>query len=326
MTKPLKLKIAIADYSHTAALRNGALKIEGVEAEFVNVVPQIGAFRRMARQVEFDVCEIAPTTYLIARAFGAPFVALPIFVFRRFHHAGILVRPDSGIRTPKDLEGKKVGVRAYSVTTGVWTRGILMDEYGLDTSKVTWVVDDEEHVTQMKLPSNVIHAPDGKSLVSMMDSGEIAAGFDGNAGIGRSGSPAGGWQQQAAPPSYPDLIPNAEELEAAWFKRTGIYPMHGTIVVKDSVLAENPWVARALNDAFTQCKNDWLVKLKSGEANTATDKKYRALSKIVGDDPLPFGMLANMATIRALEDTAFRQGLIPERLPMARAWVDPLKV
>ena len=325
MRKPVKLKIAIADYPHTAALRNGAIKIEGVEAEFVNVVPQIGAFRRMVRQVEFDVCEIAPTTYIIARAFGAPFVALPIFVFRRFHHAGILLRPDSGIKTPKDLEGKKVGVRAYSVTTGVWTRGILIDEYGLDTSKVTWVVDDEEHVTQMKLPPNCIHAPAGKSLVSMMDAGEISAGFDGNAGIGRSGSPTGGWQQQAAPPSYPDLFPNAEELEAAWFKRTGIYPMHGTIVVKDCVLAAHPWVARALNDAFTQCKNEWLVKLNSGEAQTATDKKYRALSKIVGDDPLPFGMEANMATIRALEDTAFKQGLIPQRVPLARAWVDPSK-
>src|SRR6202030_27617 len=108
---------------------------------------------------------------------GAPFVALPIFVLRRFHHAGLLVRPDAGIKTPKDLEGRKVGVRAYSVTTGVWTRAVLIDEYGLDSSKVTWVVDDEEHVTQLKLPANVVHAPEGKSLQSMMKAGEIQAGF-----------------------------------------------------------------------------------------------------------------------------------------------------
>ena len=114
----------------------------------------------MVRDVEFDICEMAPTTYMIARARGAPYIALPIFVMRRFHHGGFVVRPDAGIRCPKDLEGKKVGVRAYSVTTGVWTRGIFVNEYGLDFSKVTWVVDDEEHVATLKLPPNVVHAPE----------------------------------------------------------------------------------------------------------------------------------------------------------------------
>src|SRR5262245_3541043 len=170
---PISLTIAIADYPHTAAVKSGAIPIDGVAAEFVNIVPQIAAYRRMVRQTEFDVCELAPTTYIIARAHGAPFVALPIFLMRRFHHGGLLVRPDSGIREPKDLEGKVVGVRAYSVTTGVWTRGILTDEYDLDCSKVTWVVDDEEHVTALKLPPNVRHAPDGRSLADMMDKGEL---------------------------------------------------------------------------------------------------------------------------------------------------------
>src|SRR5205085_11006312 len=168
MPGKVHLKIAIAEHPNTSAIRNGSIPIEGVDAEFVTVQPQIGAFRRMVRDLEFDVCELAPTTYIIARAYGAKFVALPIFVVRRFHHAGLLVRPDAGIKTPKDLEGKKVGVRAYSVTTGVWTRCIVIDEFGLDSSKVTWVVDDEEHVTQMKWPPNVIHAPEGRSLAEMM--------------------------------------------------------------------------------------------------------------------------------------------------------------
>src|SRR5918912_1520192 len=146
-TRP-RLTIAIASYGHTRAIKNGSIPIEGVDPEFVEVVPIIQAFRRMVRDLEFDVCEMAPTTYLIARARGAPYMALPIFLMRRFHHGGFVVRPEAGIRHPKDLEGKKVGVRAYSVTTGVWTRGILVDEYGLDSSKVTWVVDDEEHVSQ----------------------------------------------------------------------------------------------------------------------------------------------------------------------------------
>src|ERR1051325_2041052 len=184
-------KIAIATYGHTKALKSGKVKIRNIDPEFVEVVPIIGAFRRMVRDVEFDVCELAPTTYMIARALGAPFIALPIFIMRRFHHGGFVVRPDSGIKVPKDLEGKKVGVRAYSVTTGVWTRGIFINEYGLDSSKVTWVVDDEEHVTTLKLPDNVVHAPDGKSLAGMMAAGELQAAFSGPAGIGRAGPPTG---------------------------------------------------------------------------------------------------------------------------------------
>lgn len=321
MADRIKLDISIAAYPHTEALLGGQIPIEGVEPHFIEVLPQIGAFRRMVRQVEFDVCEIAPTTYIIARANGAPFVALPIFVARRFHHGGLLVRPNSGIKGPKDLEGKKVGVRAYSVTTGVWTRCILIDEYGLDSSQVTWVVDDEEHVTQLKLPPNVIHAPEGRSLADMMAAGELAAGFDGNAGVGRSGSPTGGWKEIKA--DYPELFPNAAELEAAWYRKTGIYPMHGTIVVKDAVLKAYPWVARSLYDAFAKAKTQWLAKLRSGEATTASDNKYRALAKVVGDDPLPFGMKPNLPTIQALEETAFKQRLTPRRMAMDEIFVDP---
>ncbi len=277
----------------------------------------------MVRQVEFDVCEIAPTTYVVARAYGAPFTALPIFVTRRFHHSGLLVRPDAGIKHPKDLEGRKVGVRAYSVTTGVWTRGILIDEYGLDSAKVTWVVDDEEHVTQLKLPPNVVHAPEGRSLADMMAAGELSAGFDANAGIGRSGSPTGGWKQLEA--NYPELFPNAEELEAAWYKKTDIYPMHGTIVVKDEILKAHPWLVQSLYAAFYKAKALWLTRLRSGEASTASDKKYRQLAKIVGDDPLPFGMKQNLPTIQALEATAFKQKLTPRRMPIGEIFIDPEK-
>ena len=321
MAGKVHLKIAIAEHPHTSAIRDGSIPIEGVDAEFITVKPQIGAFRRMVRDVEFDVCELAPTTYIIARAYGAPFVALPIFVVRRFHHSGLLVRPDAGIKSPKDLEGKKVGVRAYSVTTGVWTRQVLIDEFGLDSSKVTWVVDDEEHVTQLKLPSNVIHTAPGISLADMMAKGELVAGFHANAGIGRTGDPTGGWKEVEA--DYPDLFPNAAELEAESYRKTGVYPMHGTIVVKDSVLAEHPWVAKSIYDAFDQAKQEWLAKLDSGEAASKSDKKYLELRKIVGHDPLPYGIEENRKTIEALEATAFKQGLTPRRMAMSELFVDP---
>jgi len=315
------LKIAVAEHPHTAAIRDGSIQIEGVNAEIVTVKPQIGAFRRMVRDLEFDVCEIAPTTYIIARAYGKKFKALPIFVVRRFHHSGLLVRPEAGIATPKDLEGKVAGVRAYSVTTGVWTRQVLIDEFGVDNNKITWFVDDEEHVQELQLPANVRHVAAGDSLAEMMARGEIVAGFDGAAGIGRTGAPTGGWQEVEA--NYPDLFPNAEELEADYYRRTGVYPMHGTVVVKDTVLEAHPWIAKSIYDAFLQAKDEWVAKLNSGEATGAGADKYRKLQAIVGADPLPYGIEANRATIEALEKTAFDQGLISRRMSLDELFVDP---
>ena len=323
--KPLKMTFALANHGNTASLKDGSVAIQGVEPDYVKVEPQIAAFRRMVRDVEFDACELASTTYFIAKAYGAPFTALPIPLLRRFHHSGIVCREDAGIKTPKDLEGKKVGVRAYSVTTGVWTRCILADEYGLDTSKVTWVVDDEEHVPQLKLPPNVVHVPEGKSLVSMMASGEIQAGFTARAGIGRSGPPKAGWEGSTEPVCevYHDLIENTKELEAAWFQRTGVYPMHGVLVVKDQILKDYPWLAKSLFNAFTEAKNRYLVRLRSEESNSAADKKYRDLIKVVGDDPLPYGLAANRPTIEKLIDYALQQGLMPRRLSIDELFVDP---
>jgi 4,5-dihydroxyphthalate decarboxylase len=320
----IKLKIAIAGYGHTSALKEGSVRIDGVAADFVEVAPIIAAYRRMVRALEFDVCEMAPTTYLIARARGAPFMGLPIFLMRRFHHSGFVVRPDAGIHEPKDLEGKRVGVRAYSVTTGVWTRGIFVNDYGLDSAKVTWVVDDEEHVTSLALPPNVIHAPAGHSLAGMMASGELQAGLTGNAGIGRTGSPVAGWQQSAPAdaPVYPELIADAANVEAAWFARTGIYPIHGVVVVKTEVLGRHPRIARALFNAFLEAKNAYLRRLIGGEANAPEDQRYRTLSARVGD-PLPYGLAPNKASIAALTTYTLQQELIPGPMPMSEMWVDP---
>ena len=276
--KPINMKIAVDTFPHTLLLKNGSIPIEGVNADFVKVEPILAAYRRMVRTVEFDACELASTTYFIARAFGAPFKALPIFTKRSFHHSGLVYREDAGIKTPKDLEGKKVGVRAYSVTTGVWTRGILASEYGLDTDKVTWVVDDEEHVTQLQLPPNVMHVPEGESLVSMMASGTIQAGFTSRAGIGRQAPrrPAG------------RTIPKRRLKSITICSRTrrnlkengsceGIYPIHGVMVVKDNLLDENPWLAKSLYTAFSKAKEPYIAKLRSGKADSAEDKRYIGL-------------------------------------------------
>jgi 4,5-dihydroxyphthalate decarboxylase len=319
-----RLKIAIADYGHTRAIKSGEVPIKGVEPDFVPVAPIIGAFRRMVRDLEFDICEMAPTTYMIARALGAPFIALPIFLMRRFHHGGFVVRPDAGIKAPKDLEGRKVGVRAYSVTTGVWTRGIFVNEYGLNSAKVTWVVDDEEHVTALKLPPNVVHALSGQSLQSMMKAGEIEAGFTGPAGVGRAGPPISGWDKAGAgaadADAYPELIANVEQVEAEWYRRSGIYPIHGLIVVKDQHIARYPWLPRSLMDAFVAAKRPYLQELGRGQGDRTEDKRYRKFLSLM-DDPLPYGMTANRASIEALVTYSLQQELIPSRPQLDHVFV-----
>jgi 4,5-dihydroxyphthalate decarboxylase len=328
MTQPaaLPLKFAIATYGHTAAIKNGSIPIEGVQPEFVEVNPQIAAYRRMVRNVEFDVCEIAPSTYMIAREHGAPFKALPIFVSRNFHHSGFVYRPDAGIRQPRDLEGKNAGVRAYSVTTGVWTRGILQNEYGIDISKITWWVDDEEHVTTLKLPPYVKHVPEGKSLVSMMASGELQAAFTANAGIGRVGAPKEGWAAGAATPAqtnYVEFFRDSRKLEKEWYERTGIYPFHGTIVVKDAVLERYPWVAQSLFRAFTAAKERWLENLPPPEQASGKDRQLAEMRAIVGSDPLPYGIAGNRASIEALIRFVHQQGMLRRGYSVDELFVDP---
>jgi 4,5-dihydroxyphthalate decarboxylase len=324
-TSLVRLKTVLRRFSHTADLKDGAIPLEGVQIDFIEVQPAIASYRRMVRDVAFDLCELAPTTYYIARAYGAPFKALPIFLTRQFHHQGLVVRDDSGIRTPKDLEGKKVGVRAYSVTTGVWTRGILTNEYGVDMSGVTWVVDDEEHVTQLPLPANVVHVPAGKTLASMMEAGEIQAGFTGNAGIGREGPPKPGWEATERPKTtaYNELWEDGGTLGIEWYRRTGIYPFHGVIVLRDELLTAHPWIAKVVYRAFCEAKARWLPRLRSGAANTEDDRKYRALIPVIGEDPLPYGIKANLPSIEALITYAVQQKLMPRRLSAEELFIDP---
>jgi len=304
------LRTVLGNHGQVAALKSGEVRVAGVELAFEDVKPMVDAYRRMARAAEFDICELAPTTYLVARARGTPITALPIPMTRRFRHAGVVRPAGSDIRTPKDLEGRRVGIRAHTVTAGVWTRGILMDEYGLDPAKVTWVTDDEEHVPDVALPPNVQKAPDGRKLADLMRAGELDAGFAGLAGIGE---PPEGTR-------YDDLFDDPAPLEAEWFRRTGIYPIHGLITVRDDVLAAHPHLPGALMDAFEAAKRLYLDNVMSGEADGPEDRRYRKLAALVGD-PLPYGFEANRASLEALVRYANRQGFLPDPEPLERLFL-----
>lgn len=278
------LKTAIATYPHTKGLKDGTASVPGVQFEHVEVSPIIGAFRRMCRTLEFDVCEMALTTYLTAKAHDKAFTALPVFVFRQFSHSSIVYNVKSGVHSPKDLEGKKVGVRAYTVTTGVWARGILATEYGVDLDKITWVVVDEEHVQEYRKPANVMERPKA-NLGEMLVAGELAAAI----GAGKIDSPY-----------VKPLIPDATAAEAEWYRKTGIYPINHTVVVKDALLQSDPSLAPRLFAGFTAAKAQFLQQLSSGAELSAEAQVLAKRRSLVGDDPLPNGLERNRKALEAI--------------------------
>jgi 4,5-dihydroxyphthalate decarboxylase len=262
-----------------AALKDGTVRPEGVELDFVEVDPLIEAFRQMVRERAYDVTEMAFTTYLCAREHGKRFIALPIFLVRGFHH-GAVVAKEAG--DPKALEGSRVGVnRGYTVTTGVWARGVLADEHGVDLDSIEWVLSGDEHVAEYEPPTNVVSAG-GRDLAEMLESRELAAA------IGVDG--------------FQPLLADAREAGYRALRERGHYPINHLVVVKDELVEHAP----AIYDAFLRAK-DLYVR------GSALEPLHARVAGVTGADPLPYGVEPNRATIEELIDHALRQKILRRR-------------
>ena len=306
----LTLRTAIGSYGHTAALKDGSAASGLFQMTQIEVSPVTAIFRRMVRGLEFDVAEMALSTCLCARAHGKPFTALPVFLTRAFYHGGLAVRRGSGIASPQDLAGRRIGVRSYTLTPGVWTRGILQSEYGVDPASVTWVLSGDEHVAEFTPPSNVTPAagaPNG-NLAAMLRSGEI------DAAIGAGPIPAD--DPEIAPLFSPA---DAEARDAAWHRQTGVYPVSHLLVARDDLLAAHPGLASELCRVFGDAKARYLKQLAASpgnadpdtDANADADAAQRRMAQLVGGDPLPYGLESSRRTLETFIGYNVAQGVIP---------------
>jgi 4,5-dihydroxyphthalate decarboxylase len=291
-----RLKTALVTRRHTQPLKDGTVKLRSVELDVEDVPNIITAFRRMVRGLEFDVSEMAMTTYLCARAHGKPFTAIPVFPMRAFHHGAIVYNTKAGIRTPKDLEGRSVGVnRGYTVTTGLWARSILQHEYGVNLSRVTWVLSGDEHVAEYRPPANVVPIGPGRTLEGLLLAGEIAAAI----GV------------HVESPDVKPLIPHPREAGFEALRRRGHYPINHTVVVRNDLLDADPGLARDLFDAFAEAKRIGVRHLREGRVDlaSATDPVFLRVMEITGD-PLPYGLEPNRQTLEAMVQYSVEQRIL----------------
>jgi len=298
-----KLKTVTRTQGNNRALKEGRVTPEGFRLDFEEIPVLVKGFRRMVRGLEFDVCEMALTTFLCAREHGVRFTGLPVFLVRGFHHRAISVNRNAGISSPRDLEGRRVGVvRGYTVSTGVWARAILAEEHGVDLDKITWVLSGDEHVESFRAPGNVVPLDPGRNMEEDLASGAICAVV-------------------GEPIDHPDVVPlisNPLEAGLAAFQARGHYPINHLIVVRDDVLAERPDVAKAVFDAFAASKVLYMDELRADRiaAPTAVDRMHARLLAM-GADPLPYGLAPNQAVLESLIDHACRQGILRKPVHLA---------
>jgi 4,5-dihydroxyphthalate decarboxylase len=272
----VKLQTLLGTYPNTKALHEGRYKSDLVAFDFAEVKVANTLFKALVRDHKFDAGEIASVTILQALQYGVPYIVLPAVVVGRAQHHTIAYNPARGKLSPRDLEGKRVGARAYTVTTGMWVRGILATDYGVDTGKVKWITFEDPHIAQYRDPPFCERAPEGKTLPQMLLDGELDAGVVGDT------MPAG-----LAP-----LIPDHEAAARAWALEHGGVPINHLVVVRDRIAKERPDVVR---EVFR------LLQEARAEAPPPPGDKF---------DPWRFGVEENRASLETIIGFCVKQQLI----------------
>lgn len=278
-TAPMTLKMNLADYAVTKALKEGRVASDLIRFDFCGPKTAHDGFKPMVRKDAYDAGELAIVTFLQAKAYDKPYVLLPVPVVGRFQHHCIGYNQSLGHLDPKDIEGRKVGVRTYAQTTGLWVRGILQHEYGVDLDKVTWMTIDESHLAEYQDPSNCERLPAGSKLAQMMLDGELAAAILGN--------------DMPDDPRIAHLIPDPHAAATAWHAREGVVPVNHLIAVHKDLSKNRPDVVREL----------FRVLVESREL---------APPSALATFP-PVGLEANRKGLEMAIDWSFEQKIIPRK-------------
>lgn len=286
----VRLHALLGDYPLTQALKKGEIGSPHVVFDFADVKTASSAFKRVVRDLEFDVAELAIVTFLLARAHGKPLTLLPAVIVGRFQHPYIVYNSERGQLSPRDLAGRRVGIRSYSVTTGAWIRGILANDYGLDIDRVTWVTFEEPHVAEFRDPPSVVRAPEGKELVAMLLAGEIDAAIVGD--------------RVPPDPRVKTLIPDPAAAARAWREKNGALQINHMVAVRDTLPKSNP---RAVQEIYR-------LLLES--------KRAAGLPKAGELDANPFGFEANRRNLEVAIDYVYQQRLIPRRFSVDELFDD----
>ena len=297
-------------YDRTQALIDGTLKPEGLELNWLTL-PYHEIWTRMLNYYDFDASELSLSSYLIGKTSGKPLIAIPVFPARAFRHSYIFINTNSGIKEPKDLSGKRVGLAEFQQTATVWARGMLQHEYGVSLEKIRWFSwaksrMDFEMVKQYDLQP----IPPGTQPDQLLIDGEL------DAIIGATLFPS----LLNGPPHIRRLFEDSEEVEAAYFKKTGIFPIMHTVAMREELWKEFPWIAISLFKAFQQSKERAYQILNDTNAYKISlawfRKPLKEQQEVLGEDPWPYGLEKNRLAVETLINYQFEQGLLDKKLPL----------
>lgn len=284
----VSLRTNLADYGVTKAMKDGRVASDRVHLDYCGPTPAHNGFKAMVRESKFDAGELAIVTYLQAKAYGKPYVLLPAPVSGRFQHHCAGFNLDFGHLNPRDIEGKQVGVRTYAQTTGLWIRGILRHEYGVDLDKVTWMTLGDGHLAEYKDPENCVRLPAAASIPDMMMKGELAAALLG--------------EDMPKDPRVRTLVPDAQNAAKTWFQREGVVPINHMFVVHKEVSKKHPDVVREIYRMLA-------------ESRALTEGGVPAVFP-------PMGLEANRKGLQLAIDWALDQKIIPHKLSVDELFDD----
>ncbi|HUC50840.1 MAG TPA: phosphate ABC transporter substrate-binding protein [Xanthobacteraceae bacterium] len=287
------LHTMLGNYPNVVPLKSGAVRSDLVDFDFAEVKVANNLFKQVVRDGKYDLAELAIVTYLQAKSFGKPYVLLPVVVVSRGQHHTIAYNAERGELKPSDLSGKRVGVRAYTVTTGTWVRGILASDYGVDLNKVEWITFEDPHLAEYRDPDVVQRAPPGKELVQMLLDGEIDAAVVGD---------------KLPDPRLKHLIPDPDAAAKTWAERHHGVPINHMLVVRSELSRSRPDVVREVFQQFRESKR----------AAGLPDKG--AL------DPYRFGVEACRPTLEVIIDFCLRQNLIARPMTVDDLFDDTTRV